>query len=311
MFGLCVDQEKCDRNMDVINFIAGEPSFYLLLAFITGLMVGSFLNVVIYRVPLMLEREWKQQCAELMELESAEEKATFNLLTPRSACPSCGHQITALQNIPVLSYLLLRGKCAACSSRISPRYPLIELLTGIVSVLVVWRFGFTLEALAALFLSWTLIALSGIDFDHKLLPDSLTLLLLWMGLLISLASKLVSADTLFIAPTESIAGAVIGYLALWSVYQVFLLITGKEGMGYGDFKLLAALGAWLGFQQLPLIIFFSALVGALAGIVMIVTLGRDRQIPIPYGPYLAAAGWVALMWGSNISAYYFHMTGLG
>ena len=297
--------------MDVINFIAGEPLFYLVLAFITGLMVGSFLNVVIYRVPLMLEREWKQQCTELMDLEPVEETARFNLLTPRSACPSCGHQITALQNIPVSSYLLLRGKCAACNTRISPRYPLIELLTGIISVLVAWRFGFTLEALAALFLSWTLIALSGIDFDHKLLPDSLTLLLLWVGLLISLASKLVSADTLFIAPTESIAGAVIGYLALWSVYQVFLLITGKEGMGYGDFKLLAALGAWLGYQQLPLIIFFSALVGALAGIVMIVTLGRDRQIPIPYGPYLAAAGWVALMWGSNINAYYFHMTGLG
>jgi leader peptidase (prepilin peptidase)/N-methyltransferase len=240
-----------------------------------------------------------------------EEKARFNLLTPRSACPSCGHRITTLQNIPVLSYLLLRGKCAACATRISSRYPLIELLTGIVSVLVAWRFGFTLEALAALFLSWTLIALSGIDFDHKLLPDSLTLLLLWVGLLISLASKLVSAETLFISPVESIAGAVIGYLALWSVYQVFLLVTGKEGMGFGDFKLLAALGAWLGYQQLPLIIFFSALVGALAGIVMIITLGRDRQIPIPYGPYLAAAGWVALMWGSNISAYYFHMSGLG
>ncbi len=296
--------------MDVINFIAGNPMFYLVLAFLTGLMVGSFLNVVIYRLPVMLEREWKQQCSEIMNLEPMEEKARFNLLTPGSTCPSCGHRITALQNIPILSYLWLRGKCAACATRISPRYAVVELLTGIVSILVVWRFGFTLEALAALFLSWTLIALSGIDLDHKLLPDSLTLPLLWTGLLISLAGKLVSAETLFIDPADSIAGAVIGYLALWSVYQLFLLITGKEGMGYGDFKLLAALGAWLGFQQLPLIIFFSALAGALAGIVMIVALGRDRQIPIPYGPYLAVAGWVALMWGGDLSAYYFHIAGL-
>ncbi len=296
--------------MDVINVIAGNPLFYLILAFLTGLVVGSFLNVVIYRLPIMLEHEWKQQCSEIMNLEPEEETATFNLVKPRSKCPSCGHRITAMQNVPLLSYLLLRGKCAACSTRISPRYPVVELITGIVSLLVVWRFGFTLEALAALFLSWTLIALSGIDFDHKLLPDSLTLPLLWTGLLLSLASELVSAETLFVGPTHSIAGAVIGYLALWSVYQLFLLITGKEGMGYGDFKLLAALGAWLGFQQLPLIIFLSALVGALAGIIMIVTLGRDRQIPIPFGPYLAAAGWVALMWGSEISAYYFHIAGL-
>ncbi len=297
-------------NMDVITYISDIPLLYLILAFLTGLMIGSFLNVVIYRLPIMLEQDWKQQCSEIMNLEPVEEKAKFNLLTPPSNCPSCGHRITAMQNIPILSYLLLRGKCADCSTRISPRYPAIELLTGIVSVLVVWRFGFTLEALAALFLSWTLIALSGIDLDHKLLPDSLTLLLLWTGLLISLASSLVSAETLFVYPADSIAGAVIGYLALWSVYQLFLLITGKEGMGYGDFKLLAALGAWLGFQQLPLVIFFSALVGALAGIVMIVALGRDRQIPIPYGPYLAAAGWVALMWGSDISAYYFQIAGL-
>ncbi len=296
--------------MDVINFIAGIPLFYMILAFVVGLMIGSFLNVVIYRLPVMLEHEWKQQCSEIMNLDPVAETARFNLLTPASRCPSCGHRITIAQNIPILSYLLLHGKCAACSARISPRYPAVELLTGIVSFLVVWRFGFTLEALAALFLSWTLIALSGIDLDHKLLPDSLTLLLLWTGLLISLASKPVSAETLFINPVDSIAGAVIGYLALWSVYQLFLLITGKEGMGYGDFKLLAALGAWLGYQQLPLIIFFSALVGALAGIIMIVTLGRDRQIPIPYGPYLAAAGWVALMWGSDISAYYFHIAGL-
>jgi leader peptidase (prepilin peptidase)/N-methyltransferase len=296
--------------MDVINFIAGIPLFYMILAFVVGLMIGSFLNVVIYRLPVMLEHEWKQQCSEIMNLDPVAETARFNLLTPASRCPSCGYRITIAQNIPILSYLLLHGKCAACSARISPRYPVVELLTGIVSFLVVWRFGFTLEALAALFLSWTLIALSGIDLDHKLLPDSLTLLLLWTGLLISLTSKLVSAETLFINPVDSIAGAVIGYLALWSVYQLFLLITGKEGMGYGDFKLLAALGAWLGYQQLPLIIFFSALVGALAGIIMIVTLGRDRQIPIPYGPYLAAAGWVALMWGSDISAYYFHIAGL-
>ena len=297
--------------MDVINFIAANPALYLALVFITGLMVGSFLNVVIYRLPIMLERETRQQCCEILELDSPEKTAKFNLLTPRSRCPSCDSPISAMQNIPLVSYLLLKGRCANCSTKISPRYPLIELLTALISIAVAWRFGFSLEALAALFFSWTLIALSGIDFDTKLLPDSLTLLLLWLGLILSLASDRVSADILFIDSAHSIAGAVIGYLSLWLVYQAFLAITGKEGMGYGDFKLLAALGAWLGYQQLPLIIILSALVGAVVGIVMLLLLGRDRQIPIPFGPYLAAAGWVALMWGTEISAYYFHISGLG
>jgi leader peptidase (prepilin peptidase)/N-methyltransferase len=297
--------------MDVINFIAANPALYLALVFITGLMVGSFLNVVIYRLPVMLEREWRQQCCEILELDSPEKTAKFNFLTPRSRCPSCDSPISAMQNIPLVSYLLLKGRCANCSTRISPRYPLIELLTALISIAVAWRFGFSLEALAALFFSWTLIALSGIDFDTKLLPDSLTLLLLWLGLILSLASDRVPTDILFIDSAHSIAGAVIGYLSLWLVYQAFLAITGKEGMGYGDFKLLAALGAWLGYRQLPLIIILSALVGAVVGIVMILSLGRDRQIPIPFGPYLAAAGWVALMWGTEISAYYFHISGLG
>ena len=238
----------------------------------------------------------------------------FNLVTPRSACPSCSHRITALENIPVVSYLFLKGRCSSCGTKISIRYPLIELLTGSLSLAVVWHFGFTFEALAALLVTWVLIALSGIDFDTKLLPDVLTLPLLWAGLLLSLLhGKAIlhwGDTTLFVSPAHSVAGAVIGYLVLWSVYWIFKLVTGKEGMGYGDFKLLAALGAWLGYLQLPLIIIASALVGAVSGIAMIAIMGRDRQLPIPFGPFLAAAGWIAMMWGDQLSQYYLRVSGL-
>lgn len=302
--------------MAVIDSISQMPALYLGLALVIGLMFGSFLNVVIHRLPLMLEREWRTQCQDLLGVNVTDSDAAsqkFNLLVPRSRCPSCEHRITAIENIPVLSYLFLRGKCRACQTRIPMRYPLVEILTGLVSVAVVWRFGVTIEALAALCLSWTLIALSGIDIDHKLLPDVITLPLLWAGLFLSLFYSAASGDTsstLFVSPYQSIIGAIIGYMTLWIVYQLFKLVTGKEGMGYGDFKLLAALGAWLGYLSLPLIIVLSAMVGAISGIIMILALGRDRQLPIPFGPYLAAAGWIAMMWGDRIGGYYLEVSGL-
>lgn len=303
--------------MNSMAYLADTPALYLSIAAALGLMIGSFLNVVIHRLPIMLDREWRAQCREITGAEAPADQtegATYNLLKPRSTCPSCQHQITALENIPLISYLFLKGRCRGCRARISPRYPLIELLTGLISVMVVCRFGFTPEAAAALVLSWALIALSGIDFDHKLLPDVITLPLVWAGLLLSLLSQYAASHwghtTLFVKPEASIAGAAIGYLVLWGVYWLFKFVTGKEGMGYGDFKLLAALGAWLGYLQLPLIVIGSALVGAVTGIIMIVAMGRDRQIPIPFGPFLAAAGWVAMMWGERLSSYYLNISGL-
>jgi len=224
------------------------------------------------------------------------------LVVPRSACPSCGAQITALQNIPVVSWLVLRGKCAHCGSPISGRYPLIELATALLSAVVAWHFGFTPHMAAALVMTWLLIGMSMIDVDHQLLPDDMTLPLMWLGLLLSLFNGAV----LPITPTDAIIGAIAGYLSLWLVYHAFKALTGKEGMGYGDFKLLAALGAWLGWQQLPLIILLSACVGAVVGIALIVIRGRDRNLPIPFGPYLAAAGWIAMLWGDQIVAAYLH-----
>jgi len=260
--------------------------------FIIGLVVGSFLNVVIYRLPLMMNREWRQQCSELLELEPPQQER-FNLAFPGSHCPACKHPIGALENIPLLSYILQRGKCRHCATPIALRYPLIELITGIMSAMVVWQLGLGWQGIFALFFTWTLIALTVIDLDHQLLPDSLTLPLLWLGLLLSLSSLYVDAHA-------SIIGAAVGYLLLWSVYWIFKLVTGKEGMGYGDFKLLAALGAWMGWTSLPLIVLLSSVVGATVGISLILFRGRDRQLPIPFGPYLAAAGWIALMWGNNI-----------
>jgi leader peptidase (prepilin peptidase)/N-methyltransferase len=281
---------------------------FTFIAVVLGLLVGSFLNVVAYRLPVMMERAWRTQCQELTA--SAEPPASaatppepFNLMTPRSRCPHCGHAISAWENIPVISYLWLRGRCAACGKSISLRYPLVELSTALLSGIAAWHFGFGWAAAAALVLTWALIALTLIDYDHQLLPDDITLPFLWIGLLLSLYG-------LFTDSTSSIVGAVAGYLSLWSVYILFKWATGKEGMGYGDFKLLAMLGAWMGWQALPVIILLSSVVGAGVGITLIVVRGRDRSIPIPFGPYLAAAGWLTLLWGDDITHRYFALLGL-
>ena len=267
-----------------------------LAGLLVGLCIGSFLNVVIHRLPRMMERDWQAQCAEGRG-ETPPPTELLSLARPRSRCPHCGHPISALENIPVLSYLFLRGRCSACSARISPRYPLVEGLTGLISAFAVWHFGPTLTAAAALCLAWALIALTFIDFDTQLLPDSLTLPLLWLGLLFNLEGGLVPLSS-------AVIGAAAGYLSLWSVYWLFKLATGKEGMGYGDFKLLAALGAWLGWQMLPAIILLSSLVGAVVGVTLILLANRGRDIPIPFGPYLAAAGLIALFWGKQITQAY-------
>ncbi|KAF0190751.1 MAG: leader peptidase (prepilin peptidase) / N-methyltransferase [Gammaproteobacteria bacterium] len=295
--------------MDAIEYFRNNTWFFSVTSGMFGLLVGSFLNVVIYRLPLMMQREWRAQCAEAFgsstlsdEISgvpsSPQEEPAFNLATPRSRCPQCGHPISAIENIPVLSYLVLRGRCKQCQTRISARYPTIELLTGLMFAVVAWHFGFSWAAGAVLLLTAGLICLTFIDIDHQLLPDNITLPLLWLGILVNLGG-------LFTDSASSIVGAVAGYGSLWLVYIVFKLVTGKEGMGFGDFKLLAALGAWLGWQALPVVIFLSAFVGAAIGIAMVVVRGRDRNIPIPFGPYLAAAGWIAMLWGDAITSGYF------
>lgn len=281
------------------------PLAFVAALFLLALLIGSFLNVVICRLPVMMEREWRSQCDELAAMPVADlPEGRFDLIVPRSRCPSCGAKITAVQNIPVLSFLWLRGKCGNCRAPISARYPSIELLTAVASALVGWRFGFGWEAAAAVLMTWALIAISFIDIDHQIIPDSISLPMVWIGLTLSLFHPFSGADTLFIDPKTSIMGALAGYLSLWSVYHLFRLVTGKEGMGYGDFKLLAALGAWLGWQLLPMIILLSAVVGALIGISLIVFRRHDRNVPIPFGPYLAAAGWVAMLYGSQIMDFY-------
>ena len=287
-----------------------SPLTFIAAAFILALLVGSFLNVVIHRLPLMMEREWRTQCAELAaEPAKALPEGRFDVMAPRSRCPQCGHQITALENIPIVSYLMLSGKCSGCSAKISARYPAVELLTAILTGVVAWHFGFGWEAAAGIGLTWMLVAISVIDIDHQLIPDSMSLPLLWAGLSLSLFHPLDGAQTLFIEPQTAIAGALAGYLSLWSVYQLFRIITGKEGMGYGDFKLLAALGAILGWKLLPVIIMMSAIVGAVIGIMLIVTKQHERNVPIPFGPYLAAAGWIAMLWGSDIVNWYLNFMG--
>lgn len=270
-------------------------------AALLGLVVGSFLNVVIYRLPVMLDREWKRQAREVLGPDGPAPAAEppFDLARPRSACPSCRTQIRAVHNVPVLSWLLLRGRCAYCGAPISTRYPLVEAFTAAVTVLVALRFGPTVEGAGYVLLAWSLIALSGIDFDTQLLPDAITLPLVWLGLAFAILGERLGGFTLAPDPESAIIGAIAGYGVLWTVYQLFRLATGKEGMGYGDFKLLAALGAWLGWQVLHVIIVLSSLVGAVVGISMIVALGRDRQLPIPFGPYLAAAGLVTVLWGGQ------------
>jgi leader peptidase (prepilin peptidase) / N-methyltransferase len=295
--------------MSVIELLAASPAFFVGTCLVLGLAVGSFLNVVIYRLPLMLDREWRAQCAELASHDphamtvAAAPRERFNLVVPRSACPACKAPITALQNIPLLSWLFLRGRCARCGAPISVRYPLVELLTGILSAWVAARFGFGLAALAALLLTWFLIALTFIDIDHQLLPDDLTLPLLWLGLALSLWGVPGGAPPP-VDVRSSLIGALAGYLSLWSVYHLFRLVTGKEGMGYGDFKLLAALGAWLGWQMLLPVILIAAVAGAVVGIAMLAIRRQSRATPIPFGPFLAAAGWLVLMFGHGLVGRY-------
>ena len=286
------------------------------MVFAFSLLVGSFLNVVIYRLPKMMEIEWDTHLAELAAEksgeaidESAQSKETFNLSTPRSACPHCGHQIRWYENIPIISWLFLRGKCSNCKAAISIRYPLVELATASLSLLVALRFGIGAETLVGVGLTWALVALSGIDIDTQLLPDSITIPLVWAGLLVSLF-PLPEATTLFIAPKTAIIGAIAGYLSLWSVFQLFKLVTGKEGMGYGDFKLLAALGAFLGWQKLPLIVMLSAVVGAIYGVTMIVLSKQQQGQPMPFGPWLAAAGFIAMLYGDDLIHAYLSFSGL-
>lgn len=285
--------------MSLFELLQVEPAAFVLGALFLGLVVGSFLNVVIYRLPKMMERGWQQQCAELRGEESRVD-APYNLIVPRSACPNCQRAILAWENIPILSYLLLGGKCKGCGILISLRYPLVELCTGALTALAAWHFGFGASAVGAILLIWALIALTAIDFDTQLLPDDITLPLLWLGLLFNVSAT-------FTPLPQAVLGAVMGYLVLWSVYWLFKLVTGKEGMGFGDFKLLAALGAWLGWQMLPLIIMLSSLVGAVVGIALIVLLKRGRNIPIPFGPYLAGGGLIALFWGDALTSAYLRM----
>ncbi len=288
--------------MTIVDLFQSSPLAFNLIILILGLLVGSFLNVVIYRLPIMMQNAWQQECAALAGKEPVEQ-ATFNLSVPRSACPNCGHKITAIENIPVLSYLVLKGKCKDCQHKISIRYPTIELLSGLLSVIVAYHFGFSWACLGALLLTWSLIALTFIDLDHQLLPDSITLPLIWLGVFFNLF-------TVFTSLEASVIGAIAGYLSLWTVYQAFKLATGKEGMGFGDFKLLAALGAWLGWYYLPVIILLSSLVGAVVGITLVVLKKHQSQNPIPFGPYLAAAGWIALIWGEEINRTYLGVSGI-
>lgn len=296
----------------LVEAFAGSPALVVGAVLVLGLLVGSFLNVVIHRVPIMLEREWRAECAQLAAESAAAGTGgaglaaaaalpeKYNLVVPRSACPACNAPITALQNVPVVSWLALRGKCASCGTAISARYPLVELLTGLMSAAVAWKFGFGWPMLAALVLTWYLVALTFIDLDTQLLPDSMTLPLLWIGLALSLWHGDAGGAAIPQDPRTAIVGALAGYLSLWSVYQAFKLATGKEGMGYGDFKLLAALGAWLGWKMILPIVLCSALVGAVVGIALMLRFGRDRSVPIAFGPYLAAAGWLMLMFGNEI-----------
>ncbi len=273
-----------------------EPAVFAGLVFAFGLLVGSFLNVVIHRLPKMMEAQWQAQCAELYG-GSVPDAPRYDLWAPRSACPQCGHAITALENVPLLSWLWLRGRCAGCGAAIGVRYPLVELLTAGLSAAVAWKWGASVETIGALLLVWTLVALAFIDLDTTLLPDSLTLPLVWLGLLFNL-------DGRFASLPDAVVGAMAGYLVLWSVYWLFKLVTGKEGMGFGDFKLLAALGAWLGWQLLPVVILLSSVVGAVVGVAMILLVRHDRRVPIPFGPYLAGGGVVALFFGAELTRAY-------
>jgi leader peptidase (prepilin peptidase) / N-methyltransferase len=290
---------------NVISLFGSMPELFIVTVLIMGLLIGSFLNVVIYRLPKMMENEWRGEYQAYFSPDAnTAAPAKFNLAVPRSACPSCNAPVQARDNIPVLSWLLLRGKCRNCKAAISARYPIVEALTAALSAVAAWKFGFGAAALLVIFVGWVLIALTFIDIDRMLLPDQLTLPLLWLALLFSLT------DSAFVNPAQAIVGAAAGYLSLWSVYWLFKLLTGKEGMGYGDFKLLAVFGALLGWQQLPLIILLSSVVGAVVGITLLSIQGKDKATPIPFGPYSAAAGWIALLWGEQLTTAYLRYLGV-
>ncbi len=283
---------------EIFLLLAESQPFFLSFVFVVSLMVGSFLNVVIYRLPIMMERGWKQEFQSYFHPdESVEHQAPFNLVKPDSTCPQCKHKIRAWENIPLLSWLWLRGKCSSCKTPISIRYPSVELLTGLLSLMVAWHFGFGAQAFAGVVFTWCLVAMTFIDLDKMLLPDQITLPLMWLGLLLSI-------DPVFVSASDAIIGAAAGYLSLWSIYWAFKLLTGKEGMGYGDFKLLAALGAWLGWQQLPIVILLSSFVGAVIGITYLSIKSKDQSQPIPFGPYLAIAGWITFLYGDWIAQQY-------
>jgi len=285
--------------MMLMDYLASHVLAVVLSAALLGLLVGSFLNVLIYRLPIMMQREWRAQALEYLECPPEQISERFNLLLPSSRCPHCDHQIRSWENIPLVSWLALRGKCSSCRAPISSRYPLVELACGLLSGYVAWHFGFTWQSGAMLLLTWGLVAMSMIDIDHQLLPDSLVLPLLWLGLILNNFG-------LFVSLESALWGAVAGYLSLWSVYWLFKLVTGKEGMGYGDFKLLAMLGAWGGWQVLPLTILLSSVVGAVLGTILLRVQRAESSTPIPFGPYLAIAGWIALLWGDRITESYLH-----
>jgi len=293
--------------MATLLLIEQNPIYFYSILCLLGLSVGSFLNVAIYRLPLMLEKQWHTDCKILLEGEEALDtttgQASFNLLTPNSHCPSCERPIKPWQNIPLLSYLILAGKCADCGNKISRRYPIIEAITALLTVLSGFYFGASLAMGFVLLLTWSLIVLTMIDFDHQLLPDDITLPLIWLGLL-------ANSFGVFTDLQSAVYGAIAGYLALWIVYWAFKLLTGKEGMGYGDFKLLSALGAWLGWQALPTIILLSSLVGTVVGIFVLIVKNKGKSVPIPFGPYLAIAGWIALIWGDQIIQSYLSYAGV-
>lgn len=282
--------------MELIYLLSVSQVWLISVVGLFSLLVGSFLNVVIYRLPIILERQWKRDCNDWLEKQTGEDTGDFNLVVPRSQCPTCGHKITALENIPVLSYLFLKGKCSGCKTPISIQYPLVELATALLSMLMAWQIGYGVELLALLGFTWVLVALFMIDAKTMLLPDILTFPLLWAGLLLNI-------NGMFVSLPDAVLGAAFGYLALWSVFHLFRLITGKEGMGYGDFKLLAALGAWGGWQILPFVIFASSAFGAVFGIVWMLVKRNRESLPMPFGPWLAMAGFVALVWRTDILAW--------
>lgn len=289
--------------MDLIDVLASQPFLYLGAALLLGLIVGSFLNVLVHRLPIMLQRQWQAEAREVLELPGVAEPERYDLFLPASQCPHCGHRIRPWENIPLLSYLILRGRCSSCHSAISPRYPLVELGCAAITGYIAWHLGASSAALALMLLSWGLLAMSLIDVEHRLLPDVLVFPLLWLGLI-------VNAFELFAPLPDALWGAVAGYLSLWTVFWLFKMITGKEGMGYGDFKLLALIGAWGGWQILPLTLLLSSLLGAVVGLAVLRLKGQKASTPIPFGPYLAIAGWIALLWGGQITTSYLKYSGM-